>query len=188
MGSLGLHIAPNDVSASANGVVTFSSAKTAAAWFADGFYLDVAGRVREAIVAYRYALEMDPFHTSAWHNLSLVFARVQRFAECERCLNEILRLDEHHFRAMLTYGNVKFFEGDLKAAQVWYERALAIAPNYQKALSNCALVCELSGQCAKSHALRCRLLHLDPHEPISLAADATCAGVLIARSHREGAA
>lgn len=102
---------------------------TSTLWSQYGDALDGAVRTREAVEAYRKALELDPESTLIRYGLGYLYWKLYRYEEAERELTEVLRRDSKDPRAAFTLGDLYLTQGDAKRALPLLETAAAAYPD-----------------------------------------------------------
>ena len=148
-----------------------SAGRTAEEWLRAAAGLRDAGRLAEAIAAYREALALRPEAPNSWYNL----ARLQRQAGqpeaaltsyAEALLRGIDGAEEVHLNRGVIYADDL---GASDAAEAELERALALNPHYRPAWLNLGNLHEDRGAREKARDAYERALALDPADPMALA-------------------
>lgn len=88
----------------------------------------VAGRVEEAVAAYRAILSEAPGFSSARRNLSEALVGAGRFAEAEPVLSEVLARGEANDATHLNLGLIRYRRGDREGALAALQAGLAAMP------------------------------------------------------------
>ncbi len=96
------------------------------------FALLNAGRIEEAIGAYRAMLARDPDAPLVHHQLGRALRKAKQYPEAERQFREALRLAPDLAEAALDIGAVREALSDAAGAEAWYRRALALNPPSRK--------------------------------------------------------
>ena len=119
------------------------TAETAAEWFAKAISLEEDPlSLREAIEAYKKALEFDPSHAAAHINLGTLYYNRQDYVEAENHYREAVAADARYALAHFDLGNVLDETGRLQEAIQAYKQAIQLAPTYADAHYNLALAYE----------------------------------------------
>ncbi|MBW3539457.1 MAG: tetratricopeptide repeat protein [Planctomycetes bacterium] len=92
--------------------------------FRRGNELKDAGRLDEAIAAYREAIALDPNHFTAWHNLGSALKSRGDLDEAAACFERILAARPDDLPACVAVGNVRKLQERLDEAATAYGRAL----------------------------------------------------------------
>jgi hypothetical protein len=87
-----------------------------------------SGRVREAEVQYRAALDADPSETSAWLSLGALQLRQRDARAAEEAFRRAVGVDPGNADATIGLGEAYYAQGDPTRAVVEWERALAMRP------------------------------------------------------------
>jgi tetratricopeptide (TPR) repeat protein len=121
-------------------------AAEAEAWFQRGLALEETGApVREAIEAYKRAIELNPQAAGALLNLGTIHYKLRCFKEAEDYYRRAVEIDPRYALAHFNLGNLYDELGNAALAEQHYERALEINPHYADAHFNIALLCEKRG-------------------------------------------
>lgn len=130
-----------------------------------------AGRIAEAIAAYREALALRPALPNAWYNLGRLQRQAGRFeaalaAYAQALAHGVSDPEEVHLNRSVIYAD------DLvrsEAAEAELNRALELNPSYVPALLNLGNVYDDRGDGPKARSAYERALALDPANPLALA-------------------
>ena len=105
-------------------------------------YLDEAelfmenGLCKEAIEAYKKAIETDPSFISAYYNLAVIYHRTQQFYYAITCLKKAIELDPGDASAFNNLGVLYFTINVFDEAKKYFEKSLLIEPDYKEAKNN----------------------------------------------------
>lgn len=97
-----------------------------------------AGRVREAVVAYERALEIQPDRAATHYNLGNALSRLGRIDEALDAYERALELRPHFPRALNNLGSALHRLGRMGEAISTYRKALALQPDEADACNNLA--------------------------------------------------
>ena len=100
----------------------------------------------EASVAYRRALEVDPYLVPALINLANIHYSRDEMAEAQALYERAIALEPDVFEAHFNLGNIFHDLGRYPPAQVCYRDALALNPSYADAHFYLAVTLEKNGQ------------------------------------------
>ena len=89
-----------------------------------GLSLEELGRIDEAIVALLKATELAPTDASAWHYLCWTRILAEQPPETRATCERALSLSQTNFSALVNLGHTYLLQGDAKAAEEWYQKAL----------------------------------------------------------------
>jgi tetratricopeptide (TPR) repeat protein len=126
----------------------------AEAWFQRGLALEETGApVKEAIEAYRKAVELNPEAAGALLNLGTIHFRLKKLKEAAAFYERAVAVDPRYALAHFNLGNLYDELGDAAAAERHYRRALELNHQYADAHFNLALLAEKRGDplCALRH-------------------------------------
>jgi tetratricopeptide (TPR) repeat protein/serine/threonine protein kinase len=105
------------------------------------------GNYKEAIAAYRKAIELNPMDASAYYNLGSVFLIEGKNEEEVAVLcRKVIELDPSHVGAHVNLGIVLGYLGKLEEAIVYYRKALKLDPDNKTAKLNLELALEKHGK------------------------------------------
>ena len=105
-------------------------------------YLDEAGLFmknglcKEAIEAYKKAIETDPSFISAYYNLAVIYHQTQQFYYAITCLKKAIELDPNDASALNNLGVFYFTINVFDEAKKYFEKSLLIEPDYKEAKNN----------------------------------------------------
>lgn len=110
-----------------------------------GLILEQSGQPKEALKAYRRAVDLDPYRSDVWANLGNVYHKLNDVAKAEdaykRALQQDLNYPEaHHNLAVLLYEQSRMTE-----ALEHYRAILSRHPDYLPSLYNLAVIQEENG-------------------------------------------
>ena len=100
----------------------------------------------EAALAYRHALEIDPYLVPALINLANIHYLRDEIAEAQALYERAISLDRDVFEAHFNLGNILHDLGRYPAAQACYRDALRLNPAFADAHFYLAVTLEKSGQ------------------------------------------
>ena len=106
----------------------------------------------EAAVAYRRALEIDPYLVPALINLANIHYARDEIAEAQALYERAIGLEPDVFEAHFNLGNIFHDLGRYPSAQVCYRDALKLNPSYPDAHFYLAVTLEKSGQSKEARA------------------------------------
>ncbi len=117
--------------------------ETAAEFFARGVALVVdPASYKDAIVAYKRVLDMEPQHAAAHINLGTLYYNLQDYKSAEAYYRKAIEADPRYALAYFDLANVLDETGRLQEAIRTYKTALQLAPTYADAHYNLALAYE----------------------------------------------
>jgi tetratricopeptide (TPR) repeat protein len=120
--------------------------RTAFDWFERGCVLDAQpGNAREALAAYRRAVELAPDFADAWCNLGTVHFHHGERAEARTCYERALAAEPDHLEANFNLANLLDDEGRRETALHHYKNAVRVDPSFPDARLNLALLYDRIG-------------------------------------------
>jgi tetratricopeptide (TPR) repeat protein len=119
-------------------MATIVATHTAAYWFTRALKLDRHGADRDAIQAYRKAIEIDANHVDARINLGRLLHTARRYSDAEACYRAAIEREPSHPIAAFNLGVVLEDQGDNDAAIEHYVLALNLDPSLPDAHYNLA--------------------------------------------------
>ena len=111
-----------------------------------------AGRMDQAELRFRRAVDLAPQLAETHYNLGVHLAELGRIDEAMRKYDDALRLDPRFPGAYYSRGNVQLAQNDLEAAKSEYFKAIEHYPEYPQAHFNLALIAERQGDIAAAIA------------------------------------
>ena len=130
-----------------------------------GNALRKAGRIREALIHYERALQLNPNYFDAHVNLGALLAGEGRVSEAMTHYGQALLLKPHSAEAHDDLGNAFLQTGQLAEAKEQYEEALRLKPNSAEAHHNLGLALFQLGKPAEAKAQYEEALRLRPQFP-----------------------
>jgi len=120
----------------------------------EGIALYDAGRLDEAIAKYKQALAANPKNATASYELGLTLAAKGDFAGCRAALEPIVSIEQpSQIQAMVMLGNCLDSAGERKKAIEVYRRALRLAPDDPRVVSELGIVLMDDGKRAEAREL-----------------------------------
>ena len=121
-------------------------------YFSIGSSLDNADpkQADEAAMAYRHALEIDPYLVPALINLANIHYARHQVAEAQALYERAIGLEPDVFEAHFNLGNIFHDLGRYGRAQVCYREALRLNPSYAEAHFYLAVTLEKNGQSSEA--------------------------------------
>src|SRR5215510_382998 len=95
-------------------------------WIEKSHDLFLAGQPKESIRFLKLALEHDPANTELGLLLAEVYFHTNAHANALRCLNHVLSTRPDHFEATFLAGLIQLSKGELRNAQLQFERAVGL--------------------------------------------------------------
>src|SRR3972149_5943258 len=94
------------------------------------------GLCKEAIEAYKKAIETDPSFISTYYNLAVIYHRTQQIYNAITCLKNAIELDPGDASTFNNLGVLYFTINVFDEAKKYFEKSLSIEPDYKEAKNN----------------------------------------------------
>ena len=117
---------------------------------------------REAVDAYREALDSQPRSARLYNKLGISFHHQLMFGQAKRHYERASKLDEKYAQAVNNLGTVHYAEQNYRRAQKSYEKALKITPNSASIHSNLGTAFFARKKYEKASKAYLKALELDP--------------------------
>ena len=116
----------------------------------------------QAIGAYKRVIALDPKSYDTYLYLSVIYAETKRYEEAVAILKTLLEQEPKsvmgHYYLGKIYGEMKLY----KEASAWMEKAIALKPGFESALSDLALLCEIQNESGKAREIYRQLIEEHP--------------------------
>jgi uncharacterized protein (TIGR02466 family) len=137
-------------------------ARESAARLRHALKLHQAGRLQEAIKAYRQILAVDPGSVQARTFCGAALLDQQRTDEAAQILQMAVSMDPNNVDALCYLGNAQQETGRLAAAEKSYRRVLAIRPDFARAHNNLGVLLKKLGREGDAAACFRRAVEIEP--------------------------
>lgn len=117
---------------------------------------------REAVDAYREALDNQPRSARIYNKLGISFHHQLNFNEARRHYERASKLDEKYAQAINNLGTVHYAQQNYRRAQKTYQQALKITPNSASIYSNLGTAFFARKKYEKASQAYLKALELDP--------------------------
>jgi protein O-GlcNAc transferase len=121
-----------------------------------------AGRLTDAVLAYRQAVALAPDDAQAWANLGCTLWKANQLAEAETCLLRALALRPGYSEALNNLGGVLDALGRLEEASQQYRAAISSDPKQAQPYCNLGAVLHRLGRFEEAQSEYARALALKP--------------------------
>jgi Tfp pilus assembly protein PilF len=133
------------------------------AFYELGIEHNLAGRIPEAIAAFKEALRLDPHQLWVWSNLAHVLSAHGQTEEAQAAFNAALKIDPECKEVLSNYGLFFYRHRYYSDAEKVLRRALAVDSSFVTAWCNLAMVVARSGRQAHAALLYHRAIQINPH-------------------------
>ncbi len=148
------------------GQVQEIASHTAEEWFELGMACDTSpDTLREAVNAYRRAIQLAPDWVEAHINLGTALFQLRQMTDARDSYEQAERLQPNHGLVQFNLGCVFEQLGDLDAAMTHLQRAVYLSPHLADAHLNLALVLEKRGKTEAARLHLSKYLQYDPRGP-----------------------
>lgn len=127
-----------------------------------GRFLEVQGRLDDAMEQYRLAAEEQPWLAVAHFNLGTAYLQQGAFEEAEAALQQALALQPDYPDALGNLGMLFAVQGQTNQARQQFEQAVAVAPDDATALGNLGTYHLNANDLDQAIALLTRAVEADP--------------------------
>jgi tetratricopeptide (TPR) repeat protein len=104
-----------------------------------------ARRLADAELIYRQILEVNPNHFDALHYLGVIALQVRKYDKAVELISRAVEQNPASYAAHNNLGISYLQQGKLTQADLSFQRALAIKPDYPQAKINRARICQKLG-------------------------------------------
>jgi tetratricopeptide (TPR) repeat protein len=95
-----------------------------------GITLSMQNSLLDAEICYRTGLALQPDYDPLLGNLGTLLGRIGKFTESEQVCRAVLRHDPNNAHAYASLGAAADYQGRYEEAEILFERALALQPDY----------------------------------------------------------
>jgi tetratricopeptide (TPR) repeat protein len=129
---------------------------------ANGLALHREGRITEAEVFYRQALDAEPDNSDTQYLLGVIAFDSDRFEEAGKLIGDSTHNKPNNPDAYVYLGHLSKQGGDMNLAEIHYRRAVELAPDYPLALNNLGNALRENKRIDESLAVYRRAVEADP--------------------------
>jgi len=133
------------------------------AYYEIGIEHNLAGRLPEAIAAFKEALRIDPNQLWVWSNLAHVLSASGLTEDAQAAFNAALRIDPMCKEVLSNYGLFFYRHKYYSDAEKVLRRAIAVDPSFVTAWCNLAMVVSRSGRSSQAALIYQRAIQINPH-------------------------
>ncbi len=105
-----------------------------------GVILKDLGKLEEAEISQRKAIELKPDFANSYLNLGIIYRELGKPEEAEKSIRKAIELKPDFVQGYSNLGNILKDIGSLKEAELSYRKAIEIKPDFAEAYSNLGLV------------------------------------------------
>ncbi len=127
-----------------------------------GIILKDLGKLKEAEISYRKAIELDPDYAIAYLNLGIILVDLGKLQEAKVSTRKAIELDPHNANFHCTMGNILRDLGKLKEAEISYRKAIEVDPDYAKAYLNLGIILVDLGKLQEAEVITRKAIELSP--------------------------
>ncbi len=110
-----------------------------------GVILKNLGKLKEAELSTRKAIEINSNFADAYSNLGSILRDLGNLQEAELSLRKAIKLNPNYAKAYSNLGTILIDLGKLKEAEISYRKSIKLNPNYAEAYFNISLIELLKG-------------------------------------------
>ena len=128
-----------------------------------GVILQYLGKLKDAELLYRKAIELNPNYAVAYLNLGSILRDLGNLQEAELSTRKAIELKPDYAEAHYNLGNLLRDLGNLQEAEFSYREAIEIKPNYADAYSNLGSIMRDLGNLQDAELSTRKAIQLNPH-------------------------
>ena len=128
-----------------------------------GGILKSCGKLQEAELSFRKALELNPNFANAYSNLGNVLRDLGQLQEAEKCIRRAIKLNPKFADAFSNLGNVLLDLGKLQEAELSFRKALELNPNFANAYNNLGTLYKDLGKLQEAELSFRKAIKLNPN-------------------------
>jgi Flp pilus assembly protein TadD len=141
--------------------------ESARSWYNLGNVYRRGKRHREAVRAYRRALELEPRREAAWNNLGEAYRALGDTAAAAEAYRQAIAIVPGHEQALNNLGALRASQGDAPAAEARFRAAVRANPRYVPAWTNLALLLAGTGRERQAADTWRMIRRLDPENAVA---------------------
>tara|TARA_Y100001968_G_C19404520_1_gene742892 strand:+ start:110 stop:1990 length:1881 start_codon:yes stop_codon:yes gene_type:complete len=127
-----------------------------------GVILTNLGRLQEAEISTRKAIEINPNFANAHSNLGSILKNLGKLKDAEISYNKAIKLNSNFADAHYNLGCILKNLGRLQEAELSFSKAIEIKPDYANAHSNLGLILKDLGKLKEAELLQRKAIELNP--------------------------
>ena len=128
-----------------------------------GVILRDQGKLKEAELLQRQAIELNPNFAEAYSNLGNIFRDFGNLEEAELSTRKAIELNPDFVEAHSNLGNIFKDLGNLEKAEISARNAIELNPNFAEAHSNLGLILYDLGQLQEAKLSICKAVEINPN-------------------------
>ena len=128
-----------------------------------GLVLKDLGKLKEAEVSLRKAIEIKPDYANAFNNLGLILKDLDKLKEAEISTRKAIELEPDLACAHLNLGNILKDLEDLKAAELSIQKAIKLKPNLPDGYNNLGLILRMLGKLKEAEMSTRKAIQIQPN-------------------------
>ena len=128
-----------------------------------GIILINLGKLKEAELSTRKAIEIKPDYADAYCNLGLILEDLGKLQEAEFSTRKAIELNPNFANAYYNLGNLLKEQGKLQEAELCYRKAIELNPNFVNAYCNLGLILEDLGKLQDAEFSIRKAIELNPN-------------------------
>ncbi len=127
-----------------------------------GIILKNLGKLKDAEISYRKAIELDPDLVSAHSNLGNILRDLGRLHEAKISTRKAIELDPHNANSHCTMGIILRDLGNLQEAEVSIRKTIELNPDYAIAYLNLGIILADLGKLQEAEVITRKAIKLNP--------------------------
>ena len=127
-----------------------------------GVILKNYGKLQEAEVSYRKAIEIKPNYAEAHYNLGIILDKIGKLQEAEVSYRKVIEIKPNYAEAHYNLGLILNKIGKLQEAELSTRKAIEIKPNYAEAHSNLGSILKDLGNLEEAELFTRKAIEIKP--------------------------
>lgn len=103
------------------------------AWYARGYYYQLAGNYEKAMADYQKTITINPYHTLAYYNAGYIYFSQKNWPLAIKHFELSMKVNDEFEKPVYMVGLTKEAEGKNQEAITFYKRTLQLNPNFELA-------------------------------------------------------
>ena len=128
-----------------------------------GVILKKFGKLQEAEVSYRKAIEIKPNYAEAHYNLGIILDKIGKLQEAELSTRKAIEIKPNYAEAYSNLGTILKSLGKLQEAEFSYRKAIEINPNYAEAHLNLGAMLKSLGKLQEAELSTRKAIEIKPN-------------------------
>ncbi len=128
-----------------------------------GVILQNLGKLKEAEISYRKAIELNPDYAEAHYNLGNILRHLGQFQDAELSIRKAIEIKPNCAEGHLNLGGILKYYGNHQEAELSIRKAIEIKPNYAEAHNNLGNILKYLGKLEKAELSFLKAIEINPN-------------------------